>query len=141
MGHQVFRRDGRRTNIARPKYLPQATAAGQAAGAILVQSFGEADWIFQVVEAVQIAVDRGIRQLGQGQQVSMNEQPLAQGAPYRMPPRTAEQLKATEAEAAVTGTTNQQASFEQLKDPAKRIEDGEGPDSGDDSGSVFGVFG
>lgn len=61
-------------------------------GQVLVAKYGQQPWILQVMEAVQAAIDRGVRQLASTQAPTANAMPgdLQQG--YAMPARTAEDV-------------------------------------------------
>lgn len=86
-------RRGRRQQIPKPVYLEEARAAANAVGQVLVAKYGQAAWILQIMEAVQAAVDRGIKQLSGSagpQQNSMPGDIQQQG--YAMPARTGEEV-------------------------------------------------
>lgn len=75
----------------RRQFLPEATAAAQATGDILMQRYGAQAWIDQVMDAIRNAVQNGIENLS-GTSISSNSHPQD---PYRFGARSAEELKAT----------------------------------------------
>jgi len=83
---------GRRTNIPKQVYLPEARASANEVGRVLVGKYGQHPWILQIMEGVQAFVDRAIQQLGASAGPSQNSQPgdLQQG--YAMPARTREDV-------------------------------------------------
>jgi len=62
----------------------------------LIAKYGDAPWIFQVVDAVKHAVQNGIEQLS-GTSLKANSQP---GDRYRFEARTKEELLASQGQAA-----------------------------------------
>lgn len=84
---------GRRTNIPKPVYLPEARAAANAVGQVLVAKYGKEAWILQIMEAVMGAVQRGIDQLGASAGPQANAMPgdIQMGG-YAMPARTREDV-------------------------------------------------
>ncbi len=111
----------RRTNVPKPVYLEESTAAARAVGQILVKKHGQQPWIVQVMEAVQIAVNRGVGQLGNTQPPPANGQVLGQGGEYAFPARTAEELQTTQLQAAAQGETDPLVAFNNLHDPAAQL--------------------
>lgn len=97
--------------------LPQASAAAQAAGRILTESFGEQEWIFQVMEAVKFAVQNGIEQLSKTNLTS-NGHP---GDGYRFEPRSRDELIASQQLAAEDRAVAPNLGFQELRDPAEAL--------------------
>lgn len=106
---------------AKRKYLPESTAAANAVAVILVERYGQAQWILQCMNAIQEAVQNSIEMLS-GQAPQANAQPLAQGGRYAFAARTAQELQATQKLAAengvVTPATRQQQLAGQQADQA-----------------------
>lgn len=123
----------RRTNIPKQRHLPEAVAIGQAAAEILVERYGGQDWIFQAVDAVTLAAQRCIEQLGQST-VTGNETAIEQGGQYRFPARTREELMQTQGIAADARTVGKVA-----KDPTEN-QNGERPDRRQHDGPVSWVL-
>lgn len=69
---------------------------------ILVEKYGQAPWILQCMTAVQEAVQNSIEMLS-GAPPQHNAMPIAQGGQYAFPARTAQELNATQDQAAVNG--------------------------------------
>lgn len=111
----------RRADIPKPRYLREATAAAEAAGEILVRSFGQQQWILQVMEAVQRAVDIGVKQLGQQPAVASNEMSIQNGTGYRFNARTREELIQSRQIAAEERGIDPRSQFSQLHDPTKEL--------------------
>ena len=87
---------GRRTSIAKPIYLPEARAAANAVGQVLVARYGQQTWLLQIMEMVQSAVDRGIKQLSGSPGPSENAAgSLAAPQGYALPARTREDVVQT----------------------------------------------
>ena len=87
-GQQITR------NTAKPRrrFLPEATAAAEATGHILIEAYGDKPWIFQIKEAIKNAVQNGIENLS-GTNVTQNAHP---GGNYQYPARSREELLATQ---------------------------------------------
>ncbi len=83
----------RRTKIPRQQHLPEATAAANAAGRVLVEKYGEAPWILQAMEVVRGGIENCIRQLS-GTAVPHNNASFNEGARYVHPARSADEIKA-----------------------------------------------
>ena len=84
---------------------------------ILVEKYGQAPWILQCMNAVQEGVQNSIEMLS-GPAPQANAQPLAPGGRYTMPARTAAELQASQAQAAINGavtpaTVQQQQAAQQ----------------------------
>ncbi len=130
-------RRSRRTKIPKPVYLAEARAAANAAGQILVAQYGEHPWILQIMEAVQQAVDRGVKQLSGSQAPTANAMPGdIQSQGYVMPARTAEDVSPNfiaapsdnpapnqrDVEAAMAaGTVDMFAQLARVADPAPHL--------------------
>ena len=80
----------RRTDIPKPRHLREATTAAQAVGEILAQVHGDAEWIFQIMEAVQNAVTIGVQRFTHAPVVNVNEMGLVDGGAYRFAARSRE---------------------------------------------------
>lgn len=90
---RTFTISGRRRNIPKPVYLPEARASGDAVGHILLTQYGEQPWIHQIVEAVMAAVDRGVQQLGGSAGPQQNAMPGdLQTRGYVMPARSSQEV-------------------------------------------------
>lgn len=85
------------------QYFPAATSAANQVGVILVQEFGQQQWIIQCMQAVQEAVQNCIINLSGTQAPLMNAQPIAEGGQYTMPARTAQEIQQSAAAAAHQG--------------------------------------
>lgn len=83
--------------------MATATAAADAAGRVLIEQYGAQPWIMQIMTAVETAVDNGILNLSGGAGPMTNAQSLAAGGQYQFPARTAEELRASQAEVASHG--------------------------------------
>lgn len=70
---------------------------------ILVQEFGQQQWILQAMSAVQNAVQNCIENLSGTMAPVVNAEPLGQGGQYAFPARTAAELQESAAEAAHAG--------------------------------------
>ena len=87
---------------AKRHYLPESVAAANAVAVILAEAYGQQQWILQCMTAVQEAVQNSIEMLS-GQPPAGNGLGLNQGGQYQFAARTAAELQATQAEAAVGG--------------------------------------
>lgn len=79
--------------------------------------FGSQQWILQVMDAVQNAVQNGIEQLS-GSHVSSNEMSLTDGAQYRFMARSREQLLESQHLAADSRVVDREA---EAADPAASL--------------------
>lgn len=99
---------------AKRQYLPEATAAANAVAVILVERYGQAQWILQCMNAIREAVQNSIEMLS-GQAPQANALALGQGGQYAFKARTAQELQQTQDQAAVNGVvtpaTAQQQRF------------------------------
>ena len=102
----------RRTRIPKPKYLPEATAAAEAAGRVLVDHYGEQPWILQAMEVVRGGLQNAIPQLRNAAPAG-NMESFQNGAGYVMPPRTAEEIKQDMAAQRAAKPEEFAATFEQ----------------------------
>ena len=88
---------------------------------MLAETYGNQPWILQCMEGIQQCVQNSI-QLLSGQPVQGNNNALGAGGQYQFAARTAEELQATQREAAVSGTvsaaSDQQVSAQQKADMA-----------------------
>lgn len=71
----------RNAGVSKPVYLQAATESANAVGEVLVAHYGRSDAVVQVMEMVQAAVDRAIKQLLTGAAPAQNAQPFVDGAP------------------------------------------------------------
>lgn len=119
MAQQAGRGQPRPRNSVRRtrKFLAEATAAAEATGDILVRRFGSQQWILQVMEAVQNAVQNGIENLS-ATQVGANSHP---GDEYRFRARTREELIESAQLAAESRGIDPRSQFRNLQDPAKQF--------------------
>ena len=108
----------RRTDIPKPRHLREATDAAQAVGEILVRVHGQAEWILQIMEAVQNAVTNGVQRFTAAPVVGSNQLALGQGGGYQFPARTREELIDTTQVAAEERAIDPRSRFAQLHDPA-----------------------
>lgn len=114
MAKQIGERPAVTRNTAKPRrqFFPEASAAAAATGEILVAKYGQAEWIEQVVFAVQNAVQNGIEQLSRTS-ISYNAHP---GDEYRFDARTKDQLIQSKDLAANSGGVK---AGRKVLDPAK----------------------
>ena len=84
----------RRTNVAKPVYISEATESANAVGQVLAAHYGEQAWILQIMEMVQASVDRGVKQLAGTPGPTDNAQAFTQvdQNQYAMPARTAPEV-------------------------------------------------
>jgi hypothetical protein len=85
-------------------------------GEVLVAHYGRSDAVVQIMEMVQAAVDRGIKQLLTGAAPVRNAQPFHAGAPnqYAFGPRE-------KYEAGEDGTMNTPSGLQEATDPNKPL--------------------
>ena len=72
---------------------------------ILVEKYGEQTWILQCMTAIQEAVQNSVQMLS-GAAPVQNAQALRLGGQYSHPARTAQELQASQSEAAINGTVS-----------------------------------
>lgn len=95
MARRIVQR-GRRTHVPKPVYLPEATESANAVGHVLVRKYGQQAWILQIMEMIQAATDRGIKQLSGSHGPMENAQPFQESGPsnpYRFGPRSPEEVQ------------------------------------------------
>ena len=99
----------------RQRHLPEADAAADEVGRILLRHYGEQEWIFQIMDAVRVAVTNGVARFTQAQLPEVNEMP---GGSYRFAARTREELLQNTQQAAAEGGVDPRSPFSRLRDPA-----------------------
>lgn len=72
----------------------EAREVGRCVNDVLCAKHGDVDWITQVIDVVELALDRAVRQLS-ASNVTTNAPALLDGATYAFPPRTADEIKET----------------------------------------------
>lgn len=110
VGQTQVGRTGVQLERATPKKayrLPEARRAAAAAAASLAADFGNADWIHQAVEGLELYLERCIMQLS-ATTVTGNMPPISSGSDYRAFARSAQEIKETMAaeEAGVSAARN-----------------------------------
>ena len=133
---EIVKQRGRRTDIAKQRYLPQATTIANEARERLIELCGDQSWIPQVAEAICAAVHNGISMFSSG--TPSNSMSLADGDGYRFHARSKDELIRDSHLVAGAGTTDADADFEQLEDPATTREktDGERSNRGQHDGPM-----
>lgn len=79
---------------------------------ILVEKFGNQQWILQCMTGVQQCVENSIQMLS-GQAVQGNNLGLGRGGQYAFPARTSQELQATQDQAAVGGAVSAASAKQQ----------------------------
>ena len=93
MASAIRKQRPRNTNVRKPIYLPEARAAANAVGQVLVTKYGQQAWLLQIMEMVQAAVDGAIKQLSGSAGPTQNAAgSLKAPEAYAMPARTREDV-------------------------------------------------
>lgn len=105
MGITIHQPGRQPTARAKQQFLPVAREAANAVAVILARDYGNHPWILQCMDGIQQCVQNSIQMLS-GAPVSGNNVSLSQGGQYTHKARTAEELKASQEQAAVGGSTS-----------------------------------
>lgn len=87
---------------------------------VVLDHYGEVPWLKQCQDGVVAFVTMCVRQLGENPGPQANAQPLAAGAQYNQPARTAEEIKATPA--ANEGTVSRAPRQFRTEDPVETVD-------------------